>query len=117
LYAEGVDPLSISIYAAGRLLYGELSAADVIIENLPAQPIILDHGAGYCKFTPLKVLRAALPLPEELKDVNTWLSGSQVQADLRAWLNEHRDELKWDEKGGVYYEDGIELPPAANRRI
>jgi len=89
-----------------RLLSGDLYFADVVLDNLPAEPHVLDHGSGRCQILAQQAMAYILPLPESLKDYpeRTWLADSQVQADVRAWLNEHRDKLKWDEKKGVYHE-------------
>jgi hypothetical protein len=38
LFAAETDPLTVSLLAAGRLLTGDLAAADVIIDNLPLRP-------------------------------------------------------------------------------
>jgi len=94
----------LSLLALARLLSGDLDAADVIIDNLPAEPYRIDHGAGYCVVLPQNGTAAILPLPKTLKEFpgETWLAGSQVQADVRAWLNEHRDKLRWDEKECLY---------------
>src|SRR5688572_16238420 len=47
-WAAEQDPVSVSLLAAARLMTGDLSAADVILEHLPARPTKLDHGAGIC---------------------------------------------------------------------
>lgn len=100
--ATDAYPLTISLLAAGRLLCGDLAAADVILDNLPAAPIGLDHGAGVCLVTPFYALNTALPWPAELRDSRRWLAGSAEQEALRAWLAAHRDKLCWDEPAGVY---------------
>jgi hypothetical protein len=95
-------PLGISLVAAGRLLIGELAAAGLIIDHLPDEPFVLDHGAGWCCLVPVQVMKNALPLPPELRDTSRWLQGSIEQAALRAWLADHRDRLRWIESEAVY---------------
>ena len=104
-YAGTAGPspdVTLALLGAARLLSGDLSGADIILENLPEQPYQLDHGAGYCLIQPLHALLTALPLPPHLQDVGCWLAGSTEQAALRAWLTQHGDELAWDEPRGVY---------------
>jgi hypothetical protein len=103
------DPywLTIALLAAGRLLTGDLAAADVILDHLPVQTIELDHGAGICLVTPFYALSTVLPWPAELKYSRRWTAGSEAQAALRAWLGGHRDRLVWRRIEGVY------LPRAA----
>jgi hypothetical protein len=96
------SPLGISLVAAGRLLIGELAAANVILDHLPDEPIVLDHGAGKCRLVPVEVMKNALPLPAELRDTSRWLQGSTEQAALRAWLADRRDKLRWVESEAVY---------------
>jgi hypothetical protein len=104
--AETTAAFWILLLAAGRLLTGDLTAADVILSHLPAEPYKTDHGAGYCYLAPLEALRDALPLPAELRNtvrwVLRWLEGSPEQAAVRAWLVEHRDMLRWVEVDGLY---------------
>ena len=104
----------LALLGAARLLSGELSGADTILENLPEQPYQLDHGAGYCLVQPLHALSTALPLPPHLKDVRRWLAGSAEQAALRVWLAQHRGALAWDEPRGVYT---LPLPLADAERV
>jgi phosphatidylglycerophosphatase C len=97
------DALTRSLIGAGRLFSGDLSAAFEIVEHLPAEPPVLDHGAGYCLVAPVQALKAALPtLPRELADVSRWLAGSDEQAALREWLARHGTTLRWDEHRAVY---------------
>jgi hypothetical protein len=107
----------ISLLAAGRLLTGDVAAADVIVDRLPAEAYRLDHGAGICWVTPQYALSAALPLPENLKDTSGWLAGSDMQAALRTWLAGHRDRLRWFEVEGLYLprasEGGAPVQPSA----
>lgn len=99
-----IDPHAVSLLAAARLLAGDLSAAGVILDHLPARAIELDHGAGFCLVVPLHALSTALPLPEDLTDTRRWLAGSAEQAALRAWLSlhQHGDDLRWVEAAGEY---------------
>jgi len=89
-----------------RVLSGELDFADLIVDNLPAKPTRFENARGVMFALPQYAMANILPLPETLKERphKTWLAGSQVQADVRAWLKEHHDKLKWHEKEGVYRE-------------
>jgi len=88
-----------------RLLSGDISAADEVLDRLPPQPHYVDHGAGHCLLLEQRATAHVLPLPESLKEKpwQTWLAGSKAQADVRAWLKEHREKLRWEEKEGVYH--------------
>jgi hypothetical protein len=101
-WAAESDPLTVSLLAAARLLTGDLSAADVILDHLPARPAKLDHGAGYCLVAPLVALSTALPLPRELADTSRWVAGAPERAALRAWLADHRQAIHWVEAEAVY---------------
>jgi hypothetical protein len=101
-WAHESDPLGISLRAAARILIGNLDAAAIILDHLPAKAFKLDHGAGYCVVMPQTTLRASLPLPAELTDIDRWLADSAEQQALRIWLSENRDKLLWDEKEAIY---------------
>jgi hypothetical protein len=101
-WAAETDPHAASLLAAARLLTGDLSAASVILDHLPAQAVKLDHGAGICLVVPLLALGTALPLPRALADTRRWVAGSSEQAALRTWLAEHRGDLQWVETDGAY---------------
>jgi len=101
-WAAESDPHAVSLVAAARLLTGDLSAAGVILDHLPAKATKLDHGAGICLVMPLFALSTALPLPGDLTDTRRWLAGSAEQTALRSWLTEHRDDLRWVEAAGEY---------------
>lgn len=101
-WAAERDPLAVALLAAARLLTGDLSAAEVILDHLPASATKLDHGAGVCLVMPLHALSTALPLPGALTDTSRWLAGSAEQAALRAWLRERRGDLRWVEAEGRY---------------
>jgi hypothetical protein len=117
-YAADATPIFISLLAAGRLLTGDVAAADVIVDRLPAEAYRLDHGAGICWVTPQYTLSAVLPLPANLNGTSGWLAGSDMQAALRTWLAGHRDRLRWFEIEGLYLPRATEgeappvLPPA-----
>jgi hypothetical protein len=105
------DALTRSLVGAGRLLTGDLSGAVEIIEHLPVEPPVLDHGAGYCLVAPLQALAAALPtLPRKLADTSRWLAGSREQAELREWLARHYAILRWDEDRAIYVPSGADEP-------
>ena len=97
-----VDPTTISLLAAARFLSGDPGAARVIVENLPAEPPQLDHGAGICRVAPFHALSAALPLPTELKETRRWRAGSREQTALRAWLDANVGRLRWSEREAIY---------------
>jgi hypothetical protein len=101
-WAADADPAVVSLLAAGRLLSGDLSAADTILDHLPAKPFKTDHGAGIALVMPLHAMRGALPLPPDLADTNRWIERSPEQASLRDWLSQHRDKLRWMEREGEY---------------
>jgi hypothetical protein len=102
-WADERDPQVVSLLAAAKLLTGDIAAAEVIIDSLPAKAAVLDHGAGYCLAMPVVVLSTALPLPPELSDTRRWTAASAEQRDLRAWLIECRADLRWDEAAGQYH--------------
>jgi hypothetical protein len=99
------DAMTVSLLATARFLTGELDAANIIINHLPANAFKLDHGAGYCVVMPQTALRTSLPLPSKLTDIDRWLAGSVEQAALRTWLTENLDRLSWDGKKGIYHLD------------
>jgi hypothetical protein len=96
------EQLTVSLLAAARLLSGDLSAADVIIANLPAEMPSLDHGAGFCIIAPQSSLSAALPLPPNLADIRIWTANSAVQNSLQAWLDSNSNNLEWNNLEGVW---------------
>jgi hypothetical protein len=103
LCADANDPMVRSLIGAAQLLTGDLSGADVIVEYLPATPVKLDHGAGYCLTASQAALSVALPqLPKSLQDTSRWLAGSAEQAALRTWLEQHASQLVWDEPRALY---------------
>lgn len=102
-WASETDPIFVSLLAAGRLLTGEIAAAQVIVDLLPIEAFKTDHGAGYCVVAPLQALESALPLPSELTDIARWIAGSPEQAALRLWLSDHTDKLDWSESEAVYF--------------
>jgi hypothetical protein len=110
-WAAASDAATVSLIAAARLLTGDLAAADVIVDHLPAKAFKLDHGAGICQVAPLYALSTALPLPADLKDTRRWLAGSAEQSALRTWLAEHRDKVRWIEADGVYLARTTERSP------
>jgi hypothetical protein len=99
-WGDTTDPLSMSLLAAARLLIGDVAAADLIVDHLPAEPLSIS--VGKCLRAPHHALAVALPLPQHLKDTQRWAQGTPEQAGLRAWLAEHRDRLRWFEQDGVY---------------
>ena len=101
-WAAEADSAVVSLLAAGRLLSGDLSAADTILDHLPTKPFKTDHGAGIALVMPLHAMRGALPLPPELVDTNRWIERSSEQATLREWLFQHRRQLSWIKVEGVY---------------
>ena len=102
LLAGDTCPISVSLLAAGRVLTGDLAAADVVLDHLPPDDFKLDHGAGVCSLAPLYALCAALPLPTDMKRTDRWRADAHEPTALRAWLASHRDKLRWVEAPGVY---------------
>ena len=96
------DPLTALLLATGRLLTGDLAAADFILDHLPTQAPKLRFGQRHCPLMPFRTLGAALPLPPELADTDRWLDGSPEQEALRTWLATNRDALRWIEAEGAY---------------
>lgn len=96
------DPATRGLIGAARLLVGELTGADEILEHLPPTAVTLDQGAGYCRVLPARALQAALPLPESLRQAPSVLAGSREQAELRTWLEGHERSLVWEEPRGAY---------------
>lgn len=97
------DPAGPPLIAALRLLAGDIDAADAIIDALPVEPIVLDHGAGYCLVAPYDALASALPLPEDLKKhPRVWTRGSIAEKRLRDWLAACRERLIWDDVTAAY---------------
>jgi hypothetical protein len=102
LSAESDEPPTRALIGAARLLVGDVAGAHEVLDHLPATPVRLDQGAGYCMLVPTLAMLAALPLPENLRDRARWLAGSSEEADLRAWLGQHHGRLVWDEAAGRY---------------
>ncbi len=99
---DDLDPVSRSLIAALQLLAGKIDAAGDILNALPAAPVTLDHGAGYCLKVPFEALAAVLPLPQELADSEIWVCGSDIERSLCDWLATHRDRLAWDDQAATY---------------
>ena len=92
-----------ALLSTARLLTGDISGADDILNTLRNELVELDHGAGYCRVIPSVAILQALPLPKTIPQPKpNYVAGSPEQAQLRAWLAEHRAELVWDEVKGVY---------------
>ena len=96
------DPLTLGLLGAARLLSGDLAGADLVLENLPADTVRLDHGAGHCLLAAQEAFTACLPLPAELRDASRFTAGSTSQQQARAWLATHSDKLHWKDAEGVY---------------
>jgi hypothetical protein len=92
-----------ALIGAARLFTGDIAGADEILDHLPATPVKLDHGAGYCLVVPMEALQMALPLPASLRDKSRLVAGSSEQAALRRWLEQHRGQLAWHEAPGEYH--------------
>jgi hypothetical protein len=95
--ATPLDPLTKSLLAAGRLLIGEIDAADEILDALPQVPFARDHGMGHCLIAAVEILAAVVPLPAAAMPPAMWCAGSAEQAEAKAWLASHRDRLVWRE--------------------
>jgi len=101
-WAAASDRATLTILAAARLLYGDLSAAGIIVDHFPQRPIRTDRDAGICLLSPHYALAATLPLPEALRDISAWLAASPQQTALRSWIEEHATNLHWNQPAGIY---------------
>jgi hypothetical protein len=101
-WSAQTDPIVVSLLAAARLLTGDLTAASIILDHLPAEAAKLKYGPAHCPLAPMRTLNAVLPLPPDLRDTGLWLAGSTVQTALRAWLAANGDSLRWVEAEEVY---------------
>lgn len=93
----GSDTESRLIFAAGLLTFGRLTMADVILQQLPDERIVLDHGAGWCRVLPYRVVATLLPVPEELSDPAQWIEGTPQAHALRSWFAGHKGHWRWDD--------------------
>jgi hypothetical protein len=91
-----------ALIGAARLFTGDIAGADEIVDHLPATPVKLDHGAGYCLVVPTEALQMALPLLASLRDRSRLVAWSTEQAALRHWLEQHPSQLAWDEARSQY---------------
>lgn len=94
--AFAADPDSRRIVAAGLLSFGELARAGEILSQFPREPVVLDHGAGWCPLVAYSTVARLLPLPEEHRDPKRWIQGSADAGALWQWLQSHYDRLRWD---------------------
>ncbi|HET9960038.1 MAG TPA: hypothetical protein VFQ61_36350 [Polyangiaceae bacterium] len=101
-FGADLNPVTIRLLAAARLLMGEVAAARVLIEHLPERRIQLDHGAGRCLILPLYVLQTAIPWPSEVGEARSWLAGSAEQRALSSWLDDNAARLVWIEAEGRF---------------
>ncbi|HUA61712.1 MAG TPA: hypothetical protein VML19_23355 [Verrucomicrobiae bacterium] len=90
------DADSQRIVAAGLLSFGELSRVHEILHLFPAEPTVMDHGAGWCPLIAYSAVSELLPLPKELQDVRRWLQGSTEATHLLQWLQLNYERLSWD---------------------
>jgi len=90
------DPYSRIFVAAGLLTFGDLRYVDDILNNLPRNPVVIDHGAGWCALVPYETVAAVLPIPKEHRNVRGWIQGSADASAVAQWLNENRSRLLWD---------------------
>jgi hypothetical protein len=100
--AMPLDPLTKSLLAAGRLLTGEVDAADEILDSLPRVPFERDHGMGHCLVAAVETLAAVVPLPAVGSAPAQWCAESAEQAAAKGWLASHRNRLVWREREGDY---------------
>ena len=91
-----------SLCGAALLLTGDLRGADIILEALPEKTVQLDHGAGYCNIIGQTSLKASLPLPSELSDIDSWVTHSPVATKFKLWLCNYRERLIWDKATSTY---------------
>jgi hypothetical protein len=96
------DPLTRNLLAAGRLVIGDIDAANDIFDRIPHEVMRLDHSAGVCVVAPFATIAVVLPLPTELRDRQNWQQGSPTLDALRRWIRQHHYRLLWAEAEGVY---------------
>lgn len=96
------DPLTKALLATGRLLIGDLSGADDILDALPLRPFEREHGMGHCLVAPVETLAVVLPLPAAGLPAAQWLASSAEQAAAKVWLAANRAQLEWREPEGDY---------------
>ena len=77
------------IYAAGLLVYGDLSMVEVMLDHRP-RGVFPGSATGYCIAAGSTVLSAMLPLPESLLT-----HGRDVvnESAVRTWFHTERDRL------------------------
>ena len=100
--SAALDPLTKSLLATGRLLIGDLTGADDILDALPPVPFDRDHGMGQCLVAPAETLATVLPLPAASTRAAEWCAGSAEQMAAKAWLAANRARLEWREREGDY---------------
>jgi hypothetical protein len=95
-YPPEGNGIGSSIIAAGLLTYGELDRIDYILEHVPRQRVVLDHGCGFCSILAVQTVASLLPLPKKLMDYYLWIQGSTEVEQVKQWLDSHRSCLSWD---------------------
>jgi hypothetical protein len=95
-YPPEENGIGSSIIAAGLLTYGELDRIDYILEHVPRQRVVLDHGCGFCSILAVQTVASLLPLPKNLMDYYLWIQGSTEVEQVKQWLDSHRSCLSWD---------------------
>ena len=90
------DPESRRIVAAGLLSFGELARAGEILSRFPPEPVVTDHGAGWCPLIAYSAVAELLPLPEELRDARRWTQESACARQLVEWFASNHTRLAWD---------------------
>jgi hypothetical protein len=90
--ATGPQFTGMAVVAVGLLSYGRLEMVDYILGQLPPEPI----QGGYCNSLAVRFTKVLLPLPDELRECGTWVTGSPEAESVRRWFAEHRPRLVWD---------------------
>lgn len=88
--------IGCALYAAGRLVCGQLDTLPTILDHAPLAPIRLNHGAGHCNRVPWRAILHACPLPEHLVASAAWVHDSPSLAALREWYEREHQHLAWD---------------------
>jgi hypothetical protein len=82
--------IAVFVFAAGLFTYGKVDVAEEIVDYIPP-------AANIRKLA--RVLDALLPLPENISVLDH-------PDAVRAWLQAHRDQLRWEEELGRYMTAG-----------
>jgi hypothetical protein len=101
--SHDADRLTQSLLGAARLLIGDLAGADTILAQLPEALRTPTRRLPPVVIAPAQVMIAALPLASlQPAPASSWVAGSNEQARVRRWLDDHRSRLVWNERAAIY---------------